>query len=252
MSTRTIATAAMATVLLALTPVVQAQTASSTSPTPTTTTAAEPSERLVARYADFAGSLDNATELVQGLQSGASMTLRPVGLQPIGTGPVTFTPATSSLAVGEVNIALSLAQATLAKAGITSPTPAQLQAALNGGSVTAANGSTVSLSGVLAARAAGTGWGQVANAMGVKLGSVVSASKTDQAGKKEARSAQETERSKSAEAARAQAASRSANAAGHAGGVGSGGSNAGGNAGGGGSGGNNGGGNSGGSGGGKK
>jgi hypothetical protein len=42
---------------------------------------------------------------------------------------------------------------------------------------------SVTMAGVLAQRQSGLGWGQIANNMGVKLGSVVSASKTDKAAK---------------------------------------------------------------------
>jgi hypothetical protein len=68
---------------------------------------------------------------------------------------------------GNIRIALRLAQTQLASQGIRNPTPAELQGALIGvpGSPT---------QGVLQMRAAGMGWGQIANAMGVKLGTVVS------------------------------------------------------------------------------
>jgi uncharacterized membrane protein YgcG len=72
---------------------------------------------------------------------------------------------------------LSLAKATLAKQGIANPTPAQIAAALNGGTITSAT-STMSVPGVLTQRQEGMGWGQIAHALGVKLGAIVSASKT--------------------------------------------------------------------------
>ncbi len=78
---------------------------------------------------------------------------------------------------GNVNIALALAREDLAKLGITNPTPEQLAAALNGGDIKTATG-TVTMAGVLAQRQSGMGWGQIANGMGVKLGSLGSASKT--------------------------------------------------------------------------
>lgn len=82
------------------------------------------------------------------------------------------------MGVGEVGIALSLAKAALAQQGIANPTPAQISAALNGGTLTAATG-TRSVPGVLSQRSTGMGWGQIAQSLGVKLGAVVSASKTD-------------------------------------------------------------------------
>lgn len=100
-------------------------------------------------------------------------------------------------------------QADLAKVGITAPTPEQLAAALNGGEVTTEDGQTITFAGILAQRQSGMGWGAIANAMGVKLGAVVSASKTNkplsefkasnaQKAKNVAASTTSTERGKSA------------------------------------------------------
>lgn len=152
----------------------------------TTTTS---SGRLTTQYSAFAGSPTNAQALISGLRDDTSITLvaSPEGLNPTAP-PATFTPATGRLGYGNINIALSLAKADLAKQGISNPTPAQLAAALNGGTITTATG-PVTLAGVLAQRQAGLGWGQIAKVMGVKLGSVVSASKTDKAGAKAGKSA---------------------------------------------------------------
>ncbi|MDR7308095.1 hypothetical protein [Rhodoferax saidenbachensis] len=151
-----------------------AQTAP-TPPAPTAPIATAPrpaSDKLVGDYTVWAGSRPNAEALVLGLRNGSSVTL---GAAASGT---TFTPSTTTkLGTGEVNIALSLAKTSLAQQGITQPTPAQIAAALNGGTVTTAKG-TQTLPGVLAQRQSGMGWGQIAHAMGVKLGSVVSASKS--------------------------------------------------------------------------
>ncbi len=83
------------------------------------------------------------------------------------------TPATGKMGYGNVKIALSLAEATLAKSGITDPTAAELAAALNGGTLVLADGTSIDLNGVLAQRAAGEGWGQIAKADGFKLGDVM-------------------------------------------------------------------------------
>ena len=145
-----------------------------------TTSAAKPAadsnalNKLITQYSQWAGSKENAKSLVLGLNAGSSVTLSGTGT---GTSS-TFTPATSKLGVGEVGIALSLAKASLVQQGITNPTPAQLSAALNGGIVTSST-STTSVAGVLTQRQDGSGWGQIAQSLGVKLGSVVSASKTD-------------------------------------------------------------------------
>jgi hypothetical protein len=75
-----------------------------------------------------------------------------------------------------VRISLALAQEQLIRLGITRPTPEQLNAVLTGGTLTRGAGSrltTVPLQGVLQMRAQGMGWGQIASAMGTKLGHVM-------------------------------------------------------------------------------
>jgi len=57
---------------------------------------------------------------------------------------------------GNVNIALSLAQQELLQQGITEPTPAQLQAALTGGTLSTSTGPKT-LTGVLTLRSQGMG-----------------------------------------------------------------------------------------------
>lgn len=153
------------------------------------TTASTSTEKLSTQYSTFAGSPSNAQALITGLREDTTVTLvaSPDGLNP--TAPsATFTPATGKLGYGNINIALSLAKADLARQGISNPTPAQLAAALNGGTM-ATPTATVTMTGVLAQRQAGLGWGQIAKTMGVTLGSVVSASKTAKASAKVDRSA---------------------------------------------------------------
>lgn len=143
-------------------------------------TPSQPAEKLSAEYVDLAGSQQNADALLVGLRTGKSITLTadPSGPTP-AAAPATFFPATRKLGIGEINIALSLAKADLAKLGISNPTPAQLAAALNGGTITAANGAITTMPGVLAQRKSGMGWGDIANNMGYRLGELISASKTD-------------------------------------------------------------------------
>jgi len=151
--------------------------------TSTSTSTNTESTRLANRYSTFAGSDANSTALVDGLRNGASITLETTtivknanGTTSTVTTPTTFQPATSKLGYGNVNIALALAEADLNKLGITDPTSAQIAAALNGGSVTLADGNTENLQGVLALRAKGEGWGQISHTLGTgKLGTVVSA-----------------------------------------------------------------------------
>lgn len=124
-----------------------------------------------AKFTEFAGSGENATALVTGLRNGTAITLTTT----VDGAPVTteFQPATGKLGYGNAYISLALAQKSLTQAGITQPTPAQLIAALNGGTVTGADGTAVSLAGVLTLRAAGDGWGNIAQTLGVKLGPVM-------------------------------------------------------------------------------
>ncbi|WP_329742114.1 hypothetical protein [Dyella sp. A6] len=137
-----------------------------------TSTTSQETVRLGSQFTTFAGSDSNAQALVQGLRDGTAVTLDSTATGGTTTA-TTFTPDTGKLGYGNVRIALSLAEASLSKAGITDPTPAEIEAALNGGSLVLADGTTINLDGVLAARAAGEGWGQIANSMGFKLGDVM-------------------------------------------------------------------------------
>jgi hypothetical protein len=123
---------------------------------------AQPETQLETRYATLAGSDANAKSLVTGLRGGTQVTLTS------GTTTTTFTPPTGKMGNGNVNIALALADASLKQQGITNPTPDQLKTAL---------------SGILQQRADGKGWGQIANAMGFKLGDVMRSEKADKVAK---------------------------------------------------------------------
>jgi len=112
----------------------------------------ESADRLIQKYTPLAGSEDNAKSLVTGLRDGTAVKLSS------GTTSTSFTSPTGKMGFGNVNIALSLAEASLKQQGITNPTSEQLQGALMG---------------VLQQRADGKGWGQIANSMGFKLGEVV-------------------------------------------------------------------------------
>ena len=127
-----------------------------------------PSNRLAQEFTAFAGSEANASSLVNGLRNDTDVRLAD------GSGKtLTFASPTGKMGIGNVRIALSLAEASLRQQGITDPTPAQIEAALNGGSVTTPSGKTVQLSGVLQMRSDGKGWGQVAQTLGFKLGDVM-------------------------------------------------------------------------------
>jgi hypothetical protein len=133
-------------------------------------------ERLSARYTALAGSETNAKSLVAGLRDGTDVKLTS------GAATTTIDPPTGKMGYGNVNIALALAEANLKEQGITQPTAEQLQAALNGGTITSSSGKTVQMSGVLQMRASGKGWGEIAHVLGFKLGDIVRSAKADGAG----------------------------------------------------------------------
>lgn len=144
--------------------------------TQTAPTSGQEGVKLAGSYTTFAGSAGNSQALVTGLRSGSTIVLVTPATATTPAVQTTFTPATGQLGYGNVNIALSLAQAELNAAGITHPTTAQIEAALNGGTVAGPNG-PVQLTGVLALRAEGQGWGNIAKTLGFKLGDVMSAAK---------------------------------------------------------------------------
>jgi hypothetical protein len=131
--------------------------------------------KIAGDFDSFAGSRDNSTALVTGLRNGSEITLTQRGHR-----PATFTPPTRPMGYGNVSTSLALAQYQLAQQGITQPTPTQLKAALNGGTVFV-NGQRVTFDGVLQMRADGMGWGQIAQQLGTKLGPVVSGIKSQNA-----------------------------------------------------------------------
>lgn len=131
------------------------------------------SGRISADFSAFAGSTENSNALVTGLRSGSAITLTSTDAKGTAT-TTTFTPPTGKMGYGNVYTSLALAKQQLAAAGITDPTAQQIEAALVGGTVTAPNGQTTTLTGVLELRAQGMGWGQIAHQYGYKLGPVIS------------------------------------------------------------------------------
>ena len=118
---------------------------------------AQSRDELVEKYTRLAGSEANAKTLVNGLRDGSDFTLN-------GS---TFKTPTGKMGYGEVNIALSIAEKQL---GTTRPTAQQLQTALIG---------TSAKPGILAMRADGKGWGQIAQSYGFKLGEVMRSEKAE-------------------------------------------------------------------------
>jgi hypothetical protein len=133
--------------------------------------------KISSDFTTFAGSSANSDALVTGLRNGTPITLTSTDAKGVTTS-TTFTPATGKMGYGNVYISLSLAKQQLAGMGITEPTAEQIQAALNGGTITAASGQTTTMTGVLQMRADGMGWGQIAQSLGYKLGPVISGMKS--------------------------------------------------------------------------
>lgn len=135
------------------------------------------SGRISSDFSAFAGSTANSNTLVTGLRNGTAITLTTTNAKGVTTS-TTFTPPTGKMGYGNVYTSLALAKQQLAGLGITEPTAQQLQAALNGGTVTNSTGQITTLTGVLQMRAQGMGWGQIAHSLGTKLGPVISGMKS--------------------------------------------------------------------------
>jgi hypothetical protein len=197
-----------ASLLIALSPMAAAEDGGTTGTQSSSSNAGQTqvAERLADQFTKLAGSEKNALALVNGLRNGTPITLTtkvPPSTTGTGTGTSTGTgtgtgtgmgtgtstgtgtgtgttttttidPPTGKMGWGEVKIALALAQDSLLRAGITKPTAAQLQAALDGGTITVKNAdgttTTTTLKGVLTMRASGMGWGQIAKADGTTVG----------------------------------------------------------------------------------
>ncbi len=137
-------------------------------------------DKLNSEFSSFLGPDGKA--VVTGLRNGKPITLTTTTppTTPGGTPTTTtttITPPTGKMGFGNVFISLALAKQQLSQLGITQPTPAQLQAALTGGSITTGTGATATttnLQGILTMRSENMGWGQIAQQFGFKLGSVVS------------------------------------------------------------------------------
>src|SRR5512145_2030925 len=130
---------------------------------------------------DFSGFLGSDSEaVVTGLRNGTPIKLTSTTTTPSttpGAPPATTTnttiinPPTGKMGHGNVYISLALAKQQLGAAGITEPTPQQLQAALTGGTITTGTGpsaTTTTMDGILTMRSQNMGWGQIAQKLGYK------------------------------------------------------------------------------------
>lgn len=182
--------AALSAALFAVTPAFAQDTGSDDA---VVAEASVPAERLAERYAELAGSPEAAADLVSQLRSGGDFTVVETVTTPVldangdpvldanGNPQTTTTTVERSIVnpngpmgYGEVNITLSLAQALLDAGAYP-----DLQSALTGIPTTVTNPdgttTTTSSGGVLAMRADGMGWGQIAKELGFNLGALVSA-----------------------------------------------------------------------------
>lgn len=155
-------------------------TTSTTGSTATTTTAIGTSTnteaKLAAEFADFLGGEEQASAVVSGLRQGTAFTLDTLEPTPHATatsGTTTTTvamidPPTGTMGYGNVRITLRLAEAELARLGITQPTTEELAAVLLGGTIGGAP-----IDGILTLRADGMGWGQIARQYGMTVGQLM-------------------------------------------------------------------------------
>ncbi|MBE9607987.1 hypothetical protein [Chitinilyticum piscinae] len=130
----------------------------------TTTTQSSPTQsQLVSSYSGWAGSRQNSQALVGALRNGGTATLTD------SSGQSSTVSASKGTGWGNVSLALSAASFSLSQYGITNPSPSQISAALNGGTIMTSSGQ-VSLQGVQSMRDSGMGWGQIAAALGTTVG----------------------------------------------------------------------------------
>lgn len=125
---------------------------------------AERAVRIAAHYTTLAGSQDNALALVEALRTGTAARLTQAESAAGQRLPVMIVldPPTGEMDWTDIERALTMAQAALARAHITRPSAEQLEAALLGGDVTNEAGETLAMAGILTLHASGVPWNQVA------------------------------------------------------------------------------------------
>lgn len=144
--------------------------------------------KLSTEFAEFLGGEARAHDVVEGLRTGEAFTLQtelengttdpaPVVVPPGDTIQLsTIDPPTGTMGYGNVRLTLELAEARLAQYGITQPTDEQLAAVLVGGEIDG-----VQVDGILSERAAGAGWGEIAQRYDLKVGQLMGKAPTTQA-----------------------------------------------------------------------
>jgi hypothetical protein len=153
----------MHSVLLAFSLALGLPAASAAEPDTPIGTSENVESRLSSEFAGFLGDTEQAQVVVDGLRQGTAFTY----IQP-GTPDAIIDPPTGTMGYGNVRIALRLAQAELSKLGIAQPSPEELAAILLGGEIDGAP-----VDGILALRAEGMGWGQIAQQYGTTVGQLM-------------------------------------------------------------------------------
>lgn len=123
-------------------------------------------DRLAGEFETWAGSLQNAQNLVVGLRNAKPVKLK-AGVPPAPSEEISFTPPTRPMSFSDIRTALSLAQAQLRSKHIDNPTPAHLKATLAGGELPNANGDMTRVIGILPLHQRGMSWEQIARALRV-------------------------------------------------------------------------------------
>lgn len=106
--------------------------------------------RLSSQYSEWAGGKSNADAIVAGLRNGAPIAIVTNGADR-SVSIAGFTPS-APMSYGNVGAALSGAQRSLARIGITRPSAEQIQAALIGGEVLTSSGATTLVRGSVTPR----------------------------------------------------------------------------------------------------
>ena len=159
--------------------------------------------KLSAEFADFLGNEDRASRVVEGLRTGEEFRLggqhRDYGRvehhgtreqsgsfsgthehssPPPGGGhhQNTIDPPTGTMGYGNVRLTLNLAEARLAQLGVSQPSNRELSAILVGGKIDG-----VEVEGILNERAAGAGWGEIAQRYDLKVGQLMGKGATAEA-----------------------------------------------------------------------
>lgn len=113
--------------------------------------------RLARQYTLFAGSTRNALSLIAGLRNGSEVKLQG------DAGESSFLPPSAPMGWSRVQRILNLARAGLTSLGIEHPQPAQIVAALMGGTLATDHG-VVGFPGVLRMHGARVDWTRIAHA----------------------------------------------------------------------------------------